>query len=455
MAVLPQDFTLFCDQEADRTLFLTISAISPFLAQIPNENIKILPKGTELVSDRLASIVYLATYDRPDFIFLFRNVPVLVCELTEHGYTGDNPLQRFTRFATTAENNIPFIYFTPFSRVRDDELDDLDSGQASKRNVNTNVWKGMSRLTDIFQVPQIAIDWPLASNGKALKLGTNPTLERVSTVFSELLQNVENILMLAEKVVNHQSILDNAFVAAETQKVNQLWSIGNTRDSVGRSYWTRESFTRILEDPKQILEQITREGYFFKDKPERLLALQCIENAEIAILDSHGTLDQPINERLSDLLSRSIFDTPLIYYSGYKWRSDPQCGVAVNLDYLFCRHPNGLTPRDRDHALILFYPRVFYSRQSTPYTKTVQDIDALFKREGSFYNLFVERYKSAKEADKKINQLLTSNGQRKATEDLIGVWGDGTKQSRIFRQYCDIVILADAIIVGNHWRADL
>jgi hypothetical protein len=451
--VAPHDISVFCDQEADRKLLHQIRVVSEFLSEIPEENIQILPRGNELRSDRLASIVDLATYDRPDFIFLYRGVPILVCELTEHGYTGDNPLQRFTRFATTAENRLPFIYFTPFSRVRDDELDTNSDREASKRKVNTNVWKGMSRLTEIYDVPQIAVEWVLAPNGKARKPGLRPTYVTINAIYGELLKVINAILQLAPAIAARTSIVDESYIQAETQKVKALWQVANTRESSIREVWPRSQLVQLLGKPTTLLERVTRTDYFFKDKPERLLALQCISVAKIEQVVGISTKLESVAQALEHVLSSPVFNEPLLYYTGYQWRSDPHCGVAVNIDYLYCRSPKGRTPIERDHALVLFYPRIFFSRDSQAYKTIIKDISDLNERRGSFYKLFLDRYGSVGEADRRIDQLLLADDVLKHPEELIGIWGDGTKQSRIFRQYCDLVVLSDAVILGNHWQA--
>ena len=454
----PNNISVYCDEEADRNLFLDLGKASPFIASIPSRNIEKLPAGNALHAPALAPIVDLANYDRPDFIFLYQGKPVLVVELTEHGYTGDNPLQRFTRFATTAENSLPFIYFTPFSRVRDDELDLFGGNMASKRNVNTNVWKGMSRLSEIFDVPQIAIEWPLADNGKPRKPGINPSADVVSQIFGELINAIIQLLSLAPKVVAGVSIVDSPFVQKQQGRLKELWRVSNAGDSVTRGFFTKQSLTEFLQAPPSILQKITLQNYFSHDKPERLLAFQCILASNIEYLSTSKSVfvktSQPTKD-LSPLLGHSAFDRPFYYYTGYQWRSDPHCGVVVNLDYLRCRNAIGRSPTDRDSALIVFWPRVFYSDKSKAYLRVDEQLEMLASGTGDLFNLFVSRYGSNEEAQRRVEQLLGGLTSRRARKKLIGFWGENTKQSRIFRQYCDLLVLADAVIVGNHWNTRL
>jgi hypothetical protein len=454
----PNRIRVYCDEEADKRLFLDFGKASTFLARIPKQNIEKLPSGSALHGPELASIVDLANYDRPDFIFLYHSKPVLVVELTEHGYTGDNPLQRFTRFATTAENALPFIYFTPFSRVRDDELDLVGGNMASKRNVNTNVWKGMSRLSEIFDVPQIAIGWPLAANGKPRKPGINPSADVVSQIFGELINAIIHLLALAPKVIAGQSIMDSPFVQENQDRLKGLWQVSNAGESVTRGFLTNQSLKEFLKTPSTILQKITLQNYFSHDKPERLLAFQCVLASNIEYIStSKGTFvqtSQPAKD-LSSLLSHPVFNRPFYYYTGYQWRSDPHCGVVVNLDYLRCRNAVGRSPTERDSALVVFWPRVFYSVNSKAYQQVDKQLEMLADGRGDMFDLFVRRYGSYEEAQKRVEQLLGGLTTRRDRRKLIGFWGENTKQSRIFRQYCDLLVLADAVILGNHWDTRL
>ncbi len=454
----PNHIRVYCDEEADKKLFLDFGKASPFLASIPKQNIEKLPSGSALHGPALASIVDLANYDRPDFIFLYQNKPVLVVELTEHGYTGDNPLQRFTRFATTAENTLPFIYFTPFSRVRDDELDLVGGNLASKRNVNTNVWKGMSRLSKIFDVPQIAIEWPLAANGKPRKPGISPSADVVSQIFGELINAIIKLLALAPKVAVGQSIMDSPFVQEQQERLREQWRVSNAGDSVTRGFLTNQSLKEFLQTPASILQKISLQNYFSHDKPERLLAFQCILASNIEHISASKSVfvktGWPVKD-LGSLLDRPVFNRPLYYYTGYQWRSDPHCGVVVNLDYLRCRNDVGRSPIDRDSALVVFWPRVFYSDTSKAYQQINEQLELLANGTGDMFDLFVGRYGSHEEALARVEQLLGGLTNRRARKKLIGFWGENTKQSRIFRQYCDLLVLADAVIVGNHWNTRL
>ena len=121
----PEDLLVLCDGESDAELFKKIRLCHPELRRIPAGQITTYDQarfeGDDTPLRRAVQPLHID--DRPDFIFCYRDRPILIVEMTEHAYTGDNGLQRFARCAVAAENRLPFIYFGPLRRVRDDELD--------------------------------------------------------------------------------------------------------------------------------------------------------------------------------------------------------------------------------------------------------------------------------------------------------------------------------------------
>ena len=136
-------------------------------------------------------MIPLLEYDRPDIIIVKDGQPILVIEITEHGYTGDNPLQRFARVIRAAELKVPLVHFTPFARTRFDEMlyrDDLTSA----RRVSSRLFEGFVKLTNIFQVPIVAMDWPITPRGIPIKPDLHdPT--QVGQIFGELIGYAEHL----------------------------------------------------------------------------------------------------------------------------------------------------------------------------------------------------------------------------------------------------------------------
>lgn len=183
--------------------------------------------------------------------------------------------------------------------------------------------------------------------------------------------------------------------------------------------------------------------------------MQCLEYAKPTSIKS--TSISPFDEKafanLNNVLNYPQFQESVVYYTGYKWRSDPHCGVFVNIDYLSCRDNNSKTVLQRRNGLVLLYPRVFVSPNSELYIAIRNAFNQLAQQRGSLWEHFVQRYQSESATFEYAQRFMQDKdaGPRPLT-DLIGIWGEGTKQARIFRQYADLIILGDSIIPGTHWR---
>jgi hypothetical protein len=441
---------VLCDEPADRALFQRIKRLSPTLARIPDSSVTVYP--ATLDGQEYALIRPLMVDDRPDFIILQNNKPLLVVELTEHGYTGDNPLQRFTRLAAAAENRVPVIYFGPFARVRDDELDLVDDpATLSRRRVNTDLFRGMHRLSQIHSVPMAAAEWITGSNGKPLKEPLTADDTRLRVVFGQLITRADTLLRYSLLRENRHSKVPCSLQEELNEIENELsaaYSSPNVRGSQTKLLLDGAVSTEFVKSPQSILKVITRGDYFYKDKPERLLALLCIMNTEIRWLrigtevqrvNSGAELLAAVESQIPNLLSGMAF-----YYTGYKWRSDPHCGVLVNFDYLNAREQNERNASERNRPLVLFYPRIYLNRASPGVLKLQKDIQNATEEGSSFNKLFLERYGAAA-ASTRASMFI--NG----TSGHIAQWKDTTKQARIFQRYCDLIFLQDAVIFGHHY----
>lgn len=440
---------IYCDEQQDLDLLKQLSLVSDVIGKVGEENLKILPKAKSSLERELPeAAARVVTEERPDYCFIYKDRPILIIELTEHGYTGDNPLQRFARCAAAAENHIPYIYMTPFSRVRDDEMDRERGG--SERYVNTDVFKGMHILSKVFSVPQIALNWITAQNGKPRKVRRNASVQEIRDVFGELADTIDEIIpIFSDNPSSTEKTLQEAYIKQKSDKLELLYAKSNRRIPTTRFITDRVGLREILDSPNAIFRNITKEDYFFKDKPERLLAYFILQESkwDVVRLPS-GELIKGVEAKkfLDRLVAEKHFDNNLIYYTGYKWRSDPHSGVAVNTDYIFCRQADGRSTKDRHTSLILVYPRVFLRANSILREKVHDNLKLLSDKTGGLSDLFHERF-PVNDVDKKITSLLGST-------NIIGIWGDRTKQSRIFRRYCDIIILADAVIIGNNWEKE-
>jgi len=149
-----------------------------------------------------------------------------------------------------------------------------------------------------------------------------------------------------------------------------------------------------------------------------------------------------LKSRLIDIIP-GLAGGAAFYYTGYKWRSDPHCGVLVNFDYLHARQKNERSAADRKKPLILFYPRVYLDPSSPNVIRLQSEISLATQVGSQFQKLFEARY-GPSDAMQRAAQFV--NG----TSGNLGRWTDSTKQARIFQRYCDLIILQDAVILGHH-----
>ena len=438
---LAKSMTVFCDAQDDVVLFHRLQLLSPLLRGIPTENIFVYPQSKSAETEsHYPHIFPLFEFDRPDFIICVETTPICVIEVTEHAYTGDNGLQRFTRAASAAENGVPHIYFGPAARVRDDELDKTDdAGSLSKRNVTSDLFVGFGALNRVFSTPQLFCEWETGPNGKARKLGRHPSSKDLENVYGYLVRTIVSI------IVEYSSTLDVAYFSKSTQNechknilqnqsnVTTLANNKNTLTSEVKYKLSRKQIVDLISDPGTLTTNLIGEEYFLKGKPDKLLARYAIETMSIrSVMTGDGTVISD-KKTVASIMERvklaTVFKNGCIaYYSGYKWRSDPHCGVAINIYYRECFVNEQLA-----FPLLMIYPRISLMRKSTQ-----QLSDNVSGRE--FIQLFIDRYQS--DYREKYKKTVSSRG-------LYDTWNVGVKQDRIFRRYCSLVLCHDGIVIGQ------
>ncbi|WBV43528.1 hypothetical protein [Pseudoroseomonas cervicalis] len=440
--VCARDLVVLCDGESDVRLFRRIKACHPRLQGIPDTNVRAYEQARNVVSPTaLARATQLLHQDdRPDFIFCHGDAPVLVTELTRHAYTGDNGLQRFARAAAAAENGVPFIYFGPLARVRDDELD--GDRNASARNLTSDVFEGMERLAAIHGSPQIVVEWKTNASGLPRTLPACSSDADVAEIFSSLLDAMA-LLLFEAPLCTAGRPLSNTAVRELQASTARLATRSNTRFSDVKFLVETDELRRLLLSFSAVLPRMQGTNYFAKGKPDKTLAEYAIREAKPEFVQypdgsvsrvSPAQLQEVVNRVLSQPKFRS---RSLCFYTGYKWRSDPHCGVLVNLDYRLCRRDGERRPMQRSTGLTVLYPRVSLRRDS----RTAHLLGELRNDiPTGLRQLFVARYGA--DADEKMEMCLRS-------AKLFGVWGNGTKQARIFRRYADLVVLNDGLVLGD------
>ena len=357
--------------------------------------------------------------------------------MTEHGYTGDNCLQRFARIAKTAERGIPFIYFAPVARTRYDEL---GRASASYRNVNSDMYRGFLRLTEIYSVPVVAASWNTGPDGIPLVLASEPPrktgIEQLFNLVASLLVNHTDDLLFGRPVLHCAELEDSLHFTRDLAERN------NVRESEVRYegiYFSEIKNT--IYDPSDRSVLMPR-GYFFKGKAHKLFALMSLDASSIkrCILpdDSEITIEQMLDRYEQDFSQKKW----LYYFSGYEWRSEPNVGIVTNIDYVYCRDSNGKTVSDRTQLLCVHWPRVFWNKQSHVRQQLLDDIQN--KNSSTLLRGLAEE--AVRTTHNTPNLAILPSGNK-----VFGAWSNRSTVARVFRDLCDLIILNDVVILGNKW----
>jgi hypothetical protein len=443
-----ENFEIWCDKPSDREMVIALGAISAFFAKIkavhtlPTRSVEKLRTNPET-----QHVAPLIEYDRPDLMIFYQKQPVLVVEITEHGYTGDNPLQRFARAVRSAELGVPFIHFTPFARTRLDELLYSDV-LTSARRVSSRLFEGFLKLTRIYHVPVIGVNWPVNERGTPLKADLN-NLNQLEQVFGELIKLIERIcLEHGEDVISKTDFRDDPEIQIHIQINQQLATASNVLESQIRLSVDYGEVTNLIHHPPHFFHLIG-EDYFRKGKDHKLIAYHAIQRSRIEWLQSkHGEMialpAQP--KAIQAVLPTEFARKPwVILYSGYEWRGEPNGGIAANTEILLCRAEGGRTIRDKDCFLAVLWPRVFWNPESTRRALLLSDLKATVADDttADLYQLI---------ANKRAAQGQPMTGSYLfASSKSIGAWREGSTITRVYRAFCDLVILNDAVLLGSHW----
>ncbi len=425
------DIIVYCDEDADKVLFQKLKTLSHFLNHIPVSYIRTYPQISQArEKPAYTNIIGLFYLDRPDYIFTYKGKPILVVEMTEHAYTGDNGLQRFTRVASAAEMNVPFIYFGPLSRVRDDEFDQTDDPSSlSKRSLTSDFFEGMVALRKQFGSLQIYSKWKNGANGKGIKLLPDSEESEYRELYGDLIKKIEAVVK--EQVNPEHGLNTHPVLIKASEQLDLLSRKTNTRTSDVKFRYDVTQTKNLLINPLILLNSMT--GYFDKGKPDKLIALftlKCFKRQRILVRDRVVEDKDEMEIMFQKIISSQYFaDGPIVYYSGYKWRSDPHCGVAVNIFYRLCAS-NPAKPL----PLILIYPRISIAKSRQT------EIEEKMMKTQNLKGLFKKRY--GEEYQNKFIKTISS-------QNLFGTWASETKQGRIFMKYCSLIICNDGFIVGN------
>jgi hypothetical protein len=300
----------------------------------------------------------------------------------------------------------------------------------------------MKRLSEVHDVPQIVVEWKTNSTGLPAMLPARSTEADILGIYGQLLDTVALFLFEAP-LCERGAPLSNQTVRALQNETSRLAAITNTRFSDVRFLLEPAEVRDLLGSLSKVIPRMEKASYFTKGKPDKTLAEYAINTSRGQYVQMpDGKVRPTTPAQLGAIIERVMalpkFQKPtLCFYTGYKWRSDPHCGVLVSLDYRLCRAPGERLPQDRSTGLVVIYPRVSLSSESA----TWQGLKRLgIERPAALRQLFTQRY--GDEADEKIRMCLSSH-------NLFAVWNNSTKQARLFRRYADIVVLNDGLVLGE------
>lgn len=443
-------YQVWCDKPSDKRLVEAFARISPFWGGV--SDIQIIPNlGPHALASNFTTsqVAPLLEYDRPDIIILFEDQPILVIEITEHGYTGDNPLQRFARVVRAAEMRVPLVHFTPFARTRFDEMLYTDS-LTSARRVSSRLFEGFVKLTAIYGIPIVAMDWPVTPRGIPIK----PDLRdpsQLREIFGELVDYAEHLCEHdGPRIISSENILDCKIIAQAVEATKKKAQQTNVLDSEIRIQGIPyESICHLITNPRAVVELLGYD-YFMKGKDHKLIALRAIEDSVIDLVETPNDVISTPSELvdMQAILPREFSEKPwLIFYSGYEWRGQPNGGIVTNADILYCRTSTGTTVRDRDQYLVVVWPRVFYNSHHSRRSSLLQELEDFTMSIGhTRLGELVEQKRNFRgQSLEHPNYIVYSNKS-------IGAWSESSTVTRIYRHFCDLVILNDRVLLGDHWK---
>jgi hypothetical protein len=444
LAVDYGQFAIWCDKDSDVELVQRFAQVFPdFLGRVTH--IHVLPTLDDRLRAAHPRLAAVMEYDRPDLIVTYCGEPILVVEITLHGYTGDNPLQRFARLLRAAELGVPVIYATPFARARIDESLATDR-RTSQRRVSSRVFEGFARLMDLFSVPVVAVDWAVNERGLPRPVETQRDLEEVCGPLVRLIEHV--CAYHANDVLGRRDFRAcNVVGAFITETRNHAAQRNVLKSETRLEARTFDDMLNVIHRPSS-LPALMGEDYFWKGKDEKLMARLCLTEGAIKRIETtEGRIARlPSSQRRTQsLLPKEFADKPwLILYSGYEWRGEPNAGIVANADVTLCR--TGSTPKDRSQFLAVVWPRVFWDGDSTLRKELLNDLERTCdgSRRTKLARLLSEK--------RKRRESGGSGESLRYAPKKIGVWRETATVARIYRSLCDLVILNDAVLLGDHWK---
>jgi hypothetical protein len=263
-------------------------SLSPLLLHAGFQRIKGRGENPAVIDD-------LIKYDRPDIILTLDDEPVLVLEKTREVPTGHNVGQRIARLVRAAENGIPTIEFFPFDAMKHGDY-------AGKCNLNIRLLKAFDRMSEIHDIPVLAVNWPCDGDAELIDDGTENTV----------------VAMLVQRYI--ESRFDP----------------------------TIAEFVKQKEQMELEYERRMKNHPSYADPPP---SVKIIPTSDFQS-DYEAILEKGINKKFT------MREETLIYEIGMTptkcRREDPYTGMQFIYDYIWCRNGPGVADKQRN--LVLWFP---------------------------------------------------------------------------------------------------
>lgn len=390
-------YVIYCDKADDEILASGLFTTGPLagasITRLP-------PRGVALPPELRDSL----EWERSDWLITRDEVLVAAAEITRHGYTGDNGLQRFARLVRAASLGIPVVYFTPFSRSR---LNELDQGRNSPRNVSPEMFGELIQAGEAAGVPCVALKWPTDDQfGEPFPLGD----QEMSTTLGVLKRLMEGFATLPRE---------------------QLWTC--VPESVIEAMRTQAAIPvrgtdvrMVIETPIEVetrewLHHLLPDGYFSSGKADKVLAKLALDSTSVRKLPAGVHCDFFWNEP----------GRAQVLYLGYQWRPDPASGLIAFSGSLAKR--SGL-------PLMVVWPRVFLA-DSTVRRNLVASL-AEFKERGTGQIL-------QKSIELGLPRRKIQDFQRRINTEgrQFGVFSHRSKIGRILKENADLCVFGDGLYI--------
>jgi hypothetical protein len=395
--VSPPKYVIYCDKADDeilaKELFSTGALAGATVTRLP-------PRGDTLPAELRDSL----EWERSDWLVTRDEVLVGAAEITRHGYTGDNGLQRFARLVRAASLGVPVVYFTPFSRSR---LNELDEGRNSPRNVSPEMFGELLQAGDAAGVPCIALRWPTDQAfgepfplSDAAMAGTLETLKQLVEGFATL---PRDRLWDCVPPAVMDAMREQAAIPVRGTDVRLVVD------------------TPIEVETDEWLHALLPATYMSSGKADKVLAKMALDSV------AH----RPLPSRLRADLFWTEPGRAQVLYLGYQWRPDPACGLIAH---------SGALAKRAGLPLIVVWPRIFLAdseiRQSL--LRSLSE----FKRSGK--GMVLEK---SLELGLPREKILAFQQRINIDSKQFGLFSERSKVGRILKENADLCVFGDGLYV--------